>query len=76
MITYGSEHSTRESRRRVRGQREESVEYQKPTITDLGSIADHTFTSPGGDGKGAITCDFCDPHGELSHSNVNPPGQG
>ena len=52
------------------------MEYEKPAIVDMGSIADHTFTTPGGDSKGALTCDFCDPHGELSHSNVNPPGQG
>jgi hypothetical protein len=50
--------------------------YEKPEIIDFGSISNHTFTSPGGDSKGATTCQFCDPHGELSHSNVMPPGQG
>ncbi len=50
--------------------------YERPEITDLGSITDHTFTSPGDDSKGALDCQFCDPHGELSHSNVTPPGQG
>jgi hypothetical protein len=26
--------------------------YETPVVTDLGSIADHTFTTPGGNPKG------------------------
>ena len=26
--------------------------YETPVVLDLGSIADHTFTTPGGQGKG------------------------
>ena len=29
-----------------------SLSYRKPTITDFGSIADHTFDTPGPPGKG------------------------
>ena len=48
------------------------MEYQKPRIEDFGSIARHTFTTPGGDSKGFV--DPCNTDGmmEISHS----PGQG
>ena len=39
------------------------MEYEKPTVTDLGSIADHTFTTPSGSLKGTTGHD---PFGELS----------
>ncbi|MGH8945862.1 MAG: hypothetical protein ACRDVL_06925 [Acidimicrobiia bacterium] len=48
-------------------------------IIEIGSIAAHTFANfnPQGEGdKGADSCLFCDVHGELSHSNVAPPGRG
>lgn len=55
------------------------VEYTRPLITQVGSIAAHTFANfnPQGEGdKGTTNCLFCDRFGELSHSNVAPPGQG
>jgi hypothetical protein len=30
----------------------ESMTYERPEVTDFGSIADHTFTTPGGRPKG------------------------
>jgi hypothetical protein len=39
------------------------MRWETPEIIDLGSIADHTFTTPGGDLKGT---DGHDPFGELS----------
>lgn len=36
------------------------MDYEQPTITDLGSIADHTFQTPGRAGKDFRDC-FPDP---------------
>jgi hypothetical protein len=58
---------------------ERKAVYQRPLITEVGSIAAHTFANfnPVGEGdKGTTNCLFCDRFGELSHSNVAPPGQG
>lgn len=55
------------------------ADYQAPVIIEVGSIAAHTFANfnPQGEGdKGTTNCLFCDRFGELSHSNVAPPGQG
>ncbi len=47
--------------------------YEKPTISDLGSIADHTFmptppTTKGGSGhKGFVNCRIETDNCELSH---------
>lgn len=52
------------------------MHYEKPEITDLGSIAAHTFYTPSGAFKGANNIVDVDGHGfELSHSNVDPPGR-
>lgn len=39
------------------------MRWETPEIIDLGSIADHTFITPGGDAKGTTGHD---PEGELS----------
>lgn len=39
------------------------MHWETPEITDLGSIADHTFLNPGGDEKGT---EGLDPFGEIS----------
>jgi hypothetical protein len=39
------------------------MEYERPTVIDLGSIADHTFINPSGSNKGTTGHD---PFGELS----------
>ncbi|HZA27143.1 MAG TPA: hypothetical protein VE915_05770 [Actinomycetota bacterium] len=49
------------------------MQYERPTIVDLGSIADHTFDTPpgpgggGGDNKGALNCRIETTNCELSH---------
>jgi hypothetical protein len=41
------------------------LEYTKPAVVDLGTIADHTFTTPGGH-KGCTTNCHIDSFGEQS----------
>ncbi|HEY5578443.1 MAG TPA: hypothetical protein VIL12_02000 [Acidimicrobiia bacterium] len=55
------------------GGREAQVTYERPEITDLGSIADHTFETRGEDFKGAVNLDG-DYGCELSHSGPSPVG--
>jgi hypothetical protein len=43
------------------------MEYIKPEITDLGSVADHTFQTPGQGTKSSDTTFELDTFGELSH---------
>jgi hypothetical protein len=45
----------------------ETLKYDKPEVMDLGSIGDHTFTTPSGSLKGTTGHD---PHGELSDHTV------
>jgi hypothetical protein len=47
------------------------MEYEKPVITDLGSIVDHTFTTPGGH-KGCQTNCHLDNFTELSANPATP----
>jgi hypothetical protein len=44
------------------------VDYQKPTVVDYGSIADHTFQTPGGV-KGCVTNCHLD---SFSENSANP----
>ena len=46
------------------------MRYEKPEITDFGSITDHTFTTPGGQVKGGKPPSKPDEHGELSHEET------
>jgi hypothetical protein len=43
------------------------VEYEAPTIEDFGSIADHTFQTPGTGTKSSDTTFETDTFGEFSH---------
>jgi hypothetical protein len=43
------------------------MEYIKPEITDLGSVADHTFQTPGQGTKSSDTTFELDTFGEFSH---------
>jgi hypothetical protein len=48
------------------------MQYERPHIVDLGSIADHTFDTPptgggGGDNKGFVNCRIEETNCELSH---------
>ena len=43
------------------------MEYTKPEITDLGSVADHTFQTPGVGTKSSDTTFELDTFGEHSH---------
>ena len=43
------------------------MEYQAPKIVDHGSIADHTFQTPGKDTKSNDTTFQTDKYGEFSH---------
>ena len=47
------------------------MEYEKPTITDLGSIAEHTFDNPGKGDKSATPMET-DKFGEFSHPFASP----
>lgn len=40
--------------------------YETPVVLDLGSIADHTFLTPGGTTKGCTTICHNDSFGEQS----------
>lgn len=42
------------------------MKYEKPEVTDFGSIADHTFTTPGGNVKGCTTNCHLDKYNENS----------
>jgi hypothetical protein len=42
------------------------MEYATPVVTDLGSIADHTFTTPHGTTKGCTSGCHTDNFGEQS----------
>ena len=43
------------------------MEYTKPEIVDLGSVADHTFQTPGAGTKSSDTTFELDTFGEHSH---------
>jgi hypothetical protein len=43
------------------------MEYQAPRVVDHGSIADHTFQTPGKGTKSGITTYQTDKWGEFSH---------
>jgi hypothetical protein len=46
--------------------------YETPVVTDLGSIADHTFTTPNGQTKGCLTNCHQDSFGEQSALSATP----
>lgn len=41
--------------------------YEKPSVTDLGSIVEHTFNNPGKGDKSSDTTFETDKFGEYSH---------
>jgi hypothetical protein len=41
--------------------------YEKPTVTDFGSIADHTFQTPGKGTKSTDSTFETDKYAEFSH---------
>jgi hypothetical protein len=43
------------------------IDYEAPAIEDFGSIADHTFQTPGAGTKSADTTFELDKYGEYSH---------
>lgn len=43
--------------------------YETPVVTDLGSIADHTFTTPHGTTKGCLTNCHSD---NFTEQSANP----
>jgi hypothetical protein len=43
------------------------MEYSKPSVTDLGSIVEHTFQTPGAGTKSSDTTFELDKFGEHSH---------
>jgi hypothetical protein len=43
------------------------IDYEAPAIVDFGSIADHTFQTPGAGTKSADTTFETDKFGEFSH---------
>jgi hypothetical protein len=43
------------------------VDYEAPAIQDLGSIADHTYQTPGVGTKSSDTTYELDKYGEYSH---------
>jgi hypothetical protein len=46
--------------------------YETPVVTDLGSIADHTFTTPGGSTKGCQANCHADSFNEQSALAATP----
>lgn len=46
--------------------------YEKPEVVDYGSIADHTFTTPGGNVKGCLTNCHLDSFTENSALTTSP----
>ncbi len=46
--------------------------YETPVVMDLGSIADHTFTTPGGNTKGCLTNCHLDSFTEQSALPATP----
>ncbi len=46
---------------------EKRMAYQRPTVTDFGSIARHTFDNPGKGDKSSNTNFETDKFGEYSH---------
>lgn len=46
------------------------MEYERPEVRDLGSIVDHTFTTPGGRVKGCTTT--CHLDNFTENSGVSP----
>jgi hypothetical protein len=44
-----------------------TMEYSKPSVTDLGSIVEHTFQTPGAGTKSSDTTFELDKWGEHSH---------
>ena len=46
--------------------------YETPVVLDLGSIADHTFTTPHGNTKGCLTQCHSDSFGEQSALGQTP----
>jgi hypothetical protein len=43
------------------------MRYEKPEVTDFGSIADHTYDNPGAGDKSDFTDYETDKWGEFSH---------
>jgi hypothetical protein len=48
------------------------MRYEKPVVTDLGSIVDHTFTTPHGQVKGCQTNCHLDKFTENSGLTATP----
>jgi hypothetical protein len=48
------------------------MEYEKPVVTDFGSIVDHTFTTPGGATKGCTVNCHLDKFNEQSALAASP----
>lgn len=55
----------------LRMERGEAVRYEKPVVTDFGSIADHTFNTPGGTKGCQVDCHI-DNFGEQSANAASP----
>ena len=47
------------------------MKYETPTVTDYGSIAEHTFDNPGKGDKSATPMET-DKFGEFSHPATSP----
>jgi hypothetical protein len=65
-------YSCRGAAEQERGDVENDTEttYEKPLVTDFGSISDHTFTTPSGKKKGCKTGCHIDMFGEMSAGTV------
>jgi hypothetical protein len=48
-------------------ERQQHMDYQAPSVTDHGSIAEHTFQTPGKGTKSSDTTFQTDKFGEFSH---------
>lgn len=49
-----------------------AMKYETPTITDFGSIVDHTFQTPGQGTKSSDTTFETDKFSEFSHPAASP----
>ncbi|HUR18787.1 MAG TPA: hypothetical protein VMZ51_07615 [Acidimicrobiales bacterium] len=47
------------------------MRYEKPTIVDFGSVAEHTFDNPGKGDKSSTVMET-DKYGEFSHPFASP----
>ena len=48
------------------------MRYEKPLVTDFGSIGEHTFQTPGKGDKSGNTTYETDKYGEFSHPAGSP----